>query len=403
MTYDAENRMTATAGVTYTYDGDGKRVKKSNGKLYWYGLSADPLLETDLAGNNATEFIFFKGKRVARRDSAGAISYFFSDHLGSSRVVTSATGGIVDESDFYPFGGERVITSTSGNNYKFTGKERDTESGLDYFAARYYSSQFGRFMTPDWADTPTTVPYADFGNPQSLNLYTYVGNNPITRFDVDGHCWPANECAAAFQNAVDSASKKIINAVSNSGSGVLAGSVTLAVGMTRDVINGTADAFKAGEAVGACMDNCTGVEMGDAIGQDLGRTAGLVAMAAGGSEAVLEKVTQRALTKAATEALETVGPGKGGVHGTKVHTEFAKKVDPKKSGVTTEVSYKNGDVVPRGTPGSIRVDAVRGNPARPQGVYDVKTGGAKLDAARKAEIQKHLPRRTTIREIRPAQ
>jgi RHS repeat-associated protein len=72
-------------------------------------------------------------------------------------------------------------------NYKFTGKERDTESGLDEFGARYYSSSIGRFMIPDWAAKPTSVPYANFGNPQSLNLYSYVQNNPTTTRDPDGH------------------------------------------------------------------------------------------------------------------------------------------------------------------------------------------------------------------------
>ena len=72
--------------------------------------------------------------------------------------------------------------------YKFTGKERDSESGLDMFGARYYGSSLGRFMTPDWADKPTDVPYADFGDPQSLNLYGYVRNNPLSHADADGHC-----------------------------------------------------------------------------------------------------------------------------------------------------------------------------------------------------------------------
>ena len=74
------------------------------------------------------------------------------------------------------------------NGYKFTGKERDPESGLDMFGARYYGSGLGRFMTPDWAAKPTAVPYAHYGNPQSLNLYSYVENNPTTTGDPDGHC-----------------------------------------------------------------------------------------------------------------------------------------------------------------------------------------------------------------------
>jgi RHS repeat-associated protein len=69
----------------------------------------------------------------------------------------------------------------------FTEKERDTESGNDYFGARYYSSSMGRFMSPDWSAKVTPVPYAKLDNPQSLNLYAYVLNNPLTHVDPDGH------------------------------------------------------------------------------------------------------------------------------------------------------------------------------------------------------------------------
>ena len=68
-----------------------------------------------------------------------------------------------------------------------TGKERDTETGLDYFGARYYGSNMGRWMSPDWSASPEPVPYAKLDNPQTLNLYGYVQNNPATRFDLDGH------------------------------------------------------------------------------------------------------------------------------------------------------------------------------------------------------------------------
>src|SRR5206468_2550063 len=93
-----------------------------------------------------------------------------------------------EESDYYPFGGERVLCDRGiGNNYKFTGKERDSETGLDEFGARYYSSFYGRFTIPDWAAAPTAVPYAKFGDPQSLNLYSYVENTPVNAADADGH------------------------------------------------------------------------------------------------------------------------------------------------------------------------------------------------------------------------
>jgi RHS repeat-associated protein len=70
-----------------------------------------------------------------------------------------------------------------------TGKERDSESGNDYFGARYYASSMGRFMSPDWSAQVVPVPYAKLGDPQSLNLYAYVRNNPLYMIDPDGHGW----------------------------------------------------------------------------------------------------------------------------------------------------------------------------------------------------------------------
>jgi RHS repeat-associated protein len=83
-----------------------------------------------------------------------------------------------------------------------TGKERDTESGNDYFMARYYSSAMGRFMSPDWSAKAEPVPYAKLDFPQSLNLYAYVLNNPMTGIDKDGHV-----CGGAGQPACPSTSQ----------------------------------------------------------------------------------------------------------------------------------------------------------------------------------------------------
>jgi RHS repeat-associated protein len=79
---------------------------------------------------------------------------------------------------------QTVCFSLSG----FTGKERDTESGNDYFGARYYASTMGRWMSPDWSTVATPVPYAVFTDPQTLNLYSYMRNDPLGGADADGHC-----------------------------------------------------------------------------------------------------------------------------------------------------------------------------------------------------------------------
>ncbi|HET6933105.1 MAG TPA: RHS repeat-associated core domain-containing protein [Candidatus Acidoferrum sp.] len=197
--YDAENRLVTTAGLNYLYDGDGRRVAKKNGstvnKIYWYGQNGEVLDETDGTGsvsNSAfNEYVFFGGERVARRDSSNNVNYYFADHLGTARIVANSSGAILDDSDFYPFGGERVVTSSSGNTYKFTGKERDSESGLDNFGARYDSSAMGRFTSVD----PIWVKIDRLVDPQRLNLYAYGRNNPLVFVDPDGEDVTIGRCS----------------------------------------------------------------------------------------------------------------------------------------------------------------------------------------------------------------
>jgi RHS repeat-associated protein len=203
-TYDQENRITGAAGYTYTYDGDGNRVQKVNGAtgtLYWY-MTPGIVAESDLSGNLTSEYVFFGGQRVARKDfPTNAIAYYFSDHLKTASVITDSAGVIKSESDYYPWGGELQFTNGDSNHYKFTGKERDgtpsTETGLDYFGARYYSNGLGRWVSADWSAIPIPVPYANFGDPQSLNLYGFVNNNPIADADLNGH---EGGCSAADAN-----------------------------------------------------------------------------------------------------------------------------------------------------------------------------------------------------------
>jgi RHS repeat-associated protein len=89
-----------------------------------------------------------------------------------------------------------LFSAASARPLISTGKERDAESGNDYFGARYYASTMGRWMSPDWSAKSSPVPYATFGDPQSLNLYQYVRNNPLTNRDADGHDCPP-DCGAA--------------------------------------------------------------------------------------------------------------------------------------------------------------------------------------------------------------
>jgi RHS repeat-associated protein len=97
--------------------------------------------------------------------------------------------------------------------HHFTGKERDAESGLDNFGARYFGSSMGRFMSPDWSADTDPIPYADITNPQTLNLYAYAGNNPVSNVDADGHVY--HICDAQGQNCSDVSDKDFDQIIKN--------------------------------------------------------------------------------------------------------------------------------------------------------------------------------------------
>src|SRR5579859_902329 len=223
-TFDAENRLTLAAGPTggpycYVYDGLGLRVAKKSSatscasgtvtKLYWRSLSGDSLAETDGSGSTTNaaymEYVFFAGRRIASRNGSGAIFYYFADQLGSIRTITTGSGTgqtpgqLCYDADFTPYGQEisysaRLQTTACPPNYKFTGYERDSETGLDYAFARYYSSRLGRFLATD--------PLGGLvGDLQSHNAYAYVLNNPMNLIDPSGMgCIGANGGVGANHN-----------------------------------------------------------------------------------------------------------------------------------------------------------------------------------------------------------
>ena len=132
-------------------------------------------------------------EKVADMTPLTTTTYYHGDHLGSTQLLTAGTGWPVGGDIYYPYG-QGPMPGT--NHYLFTDKERDAESQLDYFGARYYASNMGRFMSPDWSAQEEPVPYAKLNDPQSLNLYSYVLNHPLVGIDPDGHaCDDANEMA----------------------------------------------------------------------------------------------------------------------------------------------------------------------------------------------------------------
>jgi RHS repeat-associated protein len=213
--YDAEGRICAVANTPvpsmsmmtgYIYDAEGTRVAKGsitewscdpavNGfqttSDYIIGPSGEQMTEMgmDLTTNTLTRAhanVWAGGKLLATYDNDYALHFYLDDPLGTRRVQTDSAGVVEQTCQSLPYGDGETCAPTPTEQL-FTGKERDAESGNDYFEARYYSSAMGRFMSPDWSAKAEPVPYAKMDNPQSLNLYAYVLNNPLSKVDPDGH------------------------------------------------------------------------------------------------------------------------------------------------------------------------------------------------------------------------
>lgn len=213
--YDGANRVLSINGQStgYVYDAEGNRVAKlsSGGSVETvYVLTGGNQQLTELNGSggwNHTNIYAPGGRLLATYDASGQPSpgyhYNLTDWLATKRMQTTASGNSHETCTSNPFGdGLSCTGGADATEQHFTGKDHDTESNLDYFYARYYSETLGRFMTPDWAAAPAAVPYADYGDPQSLNLYAYVLNNPLTGIDETGH-YSSSDPMADAQEGVE--------------------------------------------------------------------------------------------------------------------------------------------------------------------------------------------------------
>lgn len=204
-TYDAEGRIisavnSANGTSTYVYDAEGRRIRKPIAAVgnvdFTYDLGGHEIAQFNTSGGWRVGEVYAGGRHLATYTN-NTTYFVHADWLGTERARSTVTGTSYEACTSLPFGDGLTCTGTDVSPMHFTRKERDPETastaggtnGLDDFGARYDSSSMGRFMTPDWSTGEVSIPNADLNNPQSLNLYTYVGNNPLSRVDLDGHCW----------------------------------------------------------------------------------------------------------------------------------------------------------------------------------------------------------------------
>lgn len=208
--WDYENRLTQVTKpdgqtVTYKYDALGRRIERSKGGQ-WTRFTydgADVVLDRSSDGS-AVEYTNGLGidEKLAQRSNGGGVLYFVADHLSSTRALTDSAGNVVEQVNYDAFGDS---AGSSLTRYGYTGRERDADTGLYYYRARWYDSAQGRFISEDPIEFEGGV-----------NWYAYVSNDPVNLIDPFGlqdgprnplrnPCPPENWVCNAVANTVSDA------------------------------------------------------------------------------------------------------------------------------------------------------------------------------------------------------
>src|SRR5712692_3297205 len=206
--------------------------------------------------------------------ASGEVSYYHTDHLGSVRMVTDAQGAAVRVYNYLPYGEE--VTAAETDPFGFTGKRRDTETGLDYFDARFYDSGLGRFLSVDPARESI-----DEASPHTWNRYTYANNNPLLFVDPDG---------------------KSATVVGGSTGFLVGGGIALAQGKSRkEVLTAAASGALSGAMMGSVIDS--------------GGTSLPILIAAGAFSGAAGGTLERGLLGKPSTVREVAGDAAGGAVG----------------------------------------------------------------------------------------
>jgi len=205
ISYDAENHLTAFAGKTWLYDGDGKRVAEINADgtatifigNYFEGAYPEPeppaqppqpnkvylpivlkggVSFEPIAPRMGTLYFYADGQRIAMKKD-GAVYYLYGDQLGSVGAVADANGSQISTTLYHPWGTTRHTQGASPTDYAYTGQMR--EGDVYFYNARWYDPTIGRFMQAD-----TFVPTSQ--GTQGFDRFAYINNNPVNGTDPTG-------------------------------------------------------------------------------------------------------------------------------------------------------------------------------------------------------------------------
>jgi RHS repeat-associated protein len=345
----------------------------------------------------------------------GSVTWF------SSRVT--AYGAVPGYAPLPLGDGAKIVAASA-----WRGKWADI-TGLVWLGGRYYDPTAGRWLSfdPSW-------------NESDPNGFTFCGGEPVNGFDPDGRfvagatTGALNIASGTLQlgiNTVGASAYGLTSIVSQNAANTLFGPeqqgfnntvngvgnlVTTVANTAGYAVTSTFDPNTAYQAYGSSVQQFGNIVNGltGGSGQSTAYQAGYTASQIGavllggelgelGEGGEVANTTED-LSTAAQRATQTVGPGSGPVYGTYVHSAFQSEVDALgNANLATEQSYLNGNLVPRGTPGSVRVDVVEGPLNAPTAIYDLKTGSAQLTPARIQQIQANIPggNNVPVIQIRP--
>jgi len=168
------------ANASFLYDGDGKRVQSeittnlATTTTYFVGNYYE------VTGSSITKYYYAGAQRIAMSKD-GTLNFMLGDHLGSTSLVTDATGVVVSEIKYKAWGEVRYASGTPLTKYTYTGQYSDSYINLLWYGSRHYDPALGRFIQPD-----SIVPLASQGV-QAWDRYAYVNNAPTRYTDPTGH------------------------------------------------------------------------------------------------------------------------------------------------------------------------------------------------------------------------
>jgi RHS repeat-associated protein len=182
----AASSFSSPAPSTLSTGNTAPSTTQSTGMIdtyYLYSHDGKLMAEYDHNGNAVKYYLYMGSRLIAEYQPDTNKYYYMSDQINSTRIVTDENGDVVYSEAYGPYGDiQKTWTKTYDPKLKFSSKEREVYSNLDYFGARYYDSNRYRFISVD----PVINKQEALYNPQLWNLYAYCQNNPVTYLDPDG-------------------------------------------------------------------------------------------------------------------------------------------------------------------------------------------------------------------------